>query len=506
MGCAGSKVDYGLDDQGRQFQDLYKVGKVLGKGSYGVVREVVILDGSNERFAAKIMQHNVDGQQQPKEEKQKLLAEMMDKLDNPDITEEETEDIGVAATQLRRDLAAMITTVSEEEIAAEINLMKECVHENIMRLHNVFQSPTRSVLILTLCGRDLEEARPFGGWPDEAAQALLMRGLMEALVFLHSIRILHRDVKPENVMLDRCDNVILADFGLACKLQDGQKRSLDVAGTTLFFPPEAVVFGQSPAGDVWAAACTLFWIIFDDEARFSFHDDAAGIGKGVQPPGFDRTESKGWGRVMSTDSAGSKASWGRVKSGEVNTTKRWGRVKSTEAEMRSGTRPGTLPGRMPNRTLSQKISWKASSERAEADSVKVIRVPLTETTAPDSENLTASPTETSSPKPSEKRSIAFSGMDNLDSSGVGKDNRPASPPRRLTRLTTNAREHKAGKSVDWEVEQVLEKAVALHRQRPDRADQPSSSALHLLNQMLQGSPQLRISSQGVLNHSWISGE
>jgi len=106
----------------------------------------------------------------------------------------------------------------------------------------------------------------------EAGAAALGCQLLDALAYLRERDILHRDVKPANVLLvDRWTlNLKLADFGVACYC--GEDRLTACEGTPAFFPPEMLQLprgkGYSFPMDAWAAGVTLYMILFKGEHPF----------------------------------------------------------------------------------------------------------------------------------------------------------------------------------------------------------------------------------------------
>jgi serine/threonine protein kinase len=91
--------------------------------------------------------------------------------------------------------------------------------------------------------------------------------MLAALEYAHSLRLVHRDVKPANLLVARSGrklSVKVADFGLARVCQatcvSGLTLPGDVGGTTAFMAPEQVLDfrGATPAADQYAAAATLY--------------------------------------------------------------------------------------------------------------------------------------------------------------------------------------------------------------------------------------------------------
>lgn len=79
---------------------------------------------------------------------------------------------------------------------------------------------------------------------DEEQIRKISQNLVSALDYLHNtVNIVHRDIKPQNIMLDEGGNPILADFGKAKALKDDTEDiTTSMEGTQLFLPPECCSF------------------------------------------------------------------------------------------------------------------------------------------------------------------------------------------------------------------------------------------------------------------------
>jgi serine/threonine protein kinase len=103
--------------------------------------------------------------------------------------------------------------------------------------------------------------------PDRVAAIGL--ALLSALEAAHAAGIVHRDVKPSNVMLLPGDRVKLADFGIARAMDDPGHTASGVLGSPGYMAPELFSAGYpGPASDLWALGATLFHAV---EGRGAFH-------------------------------------------------------------------------------------------------------------------------------------------------------------------------------------------------------------------------------------------
>jgi len=96
-----------------------------------------------------------------------------------------------------------------------------------------------------------------------------MAELLIAIERTHAKRIVHRDVKPENLFLDNDGHIVLGDFGIARKLPPGENTIPrdDVFGTPAYTAPE--MFTGEPYGrevDLWAFGVMLYELITGNEA------------------------------------------------------------------------------------------------------------------------------------------------------------------------------------------------------------------------------------------------
>ncbi|XP_064077104.1 uncharacterized protein LOC135194850 [Macrobrachium nipponense] len=98
----------------------------------------------------------------------------------------------------------------------EITLLKELDHENIVRLVDVVHGDRKLYMVFEYLNQDLKKLfdQCPGGLPQDLVCSY-MQQLLRGIAFCHAHRILHRDLKPQNLLIDAKGYIKLADFGLA---------------------------------------------------------------------------------------------------------------------------------------------------------------------------------------------------------------------------------------------------------------------------------------------------
>eukprot|EP00928_Gymnodinium_smaydae_P026017 TRINITY_DN20545_c0_g2_i2.p1 TRINITY_DN20545_c0_g2~~TRINITY_DN20545_c0_g2_i2.p1 ORF type:complete len:388 (-),score=56.20 TRINITY_DN20545_c0_g2_i2:264-1346(-) len=198
--------------------------EMLGSGGYGVVRLVRPRAKGQPKYAVKTVAKHRDNLQGPVEAMHE--AEILKRLDHPNV-------------------CRMLEAFEDDY---HIHLALEYIHG-----HELFY--------------EIEDCRPVA--PLRAA--VIAQQVFEALAHCHVQGVIHRDVKPENIMVThaadggviRLPRVVLIDFGLALECPPGvESVAAPVAGTREFMAPEVVSDGlYSGASDVWAAGVMLFMLL-----------------------------------------------------------------------------------------------------------------------------------------------------------------------------------------------------------------------------------------------------
>ncbi|MBT2442042.1 serine/threonine protein kinase [Streptomyces sp. ISL-36] len=139
-------------------------------------------------------------------------------------------------------------------------------HPGVIAVHDVTEHQGRPVIVMELVdGPSLDDVLSERGVLDPREAAAIGAAVLEALAAAHDVGVLHRDVKPGNVLLDRSGRVVLTDFGIAAMDDPGDgsttrlTRSGEIVGSLDYLAPERAQGQQpGPASDVWALGATLY--------------------------------------------------------------------------------------------------------------------------------------------------------------------------------------------------------------------------------------------------------
>ncbi|MFJ2767373.1 serine/threonine-protein kinase [Streptomyces sp. NPDC087300] len=146
-------------------------------------------------------------------------------------------------------------TQTEARAAARIN------HPAVVTVHDVVQYDDRPWIVMELVeGRSLADAVKDDGRVEPVEAARIGLWTLKALRAAHAAGVLHRDVKPGNVLLADDRRILLTDFGIAAIEGDSTiTRTGEVVGSVDYLAPERVSGANpGPASDLWALGATLY--------------------------------------------------------------------------------------------------------------------------------------------------------------------------------------------------------------------------------------------------------
>ncbi|KAI4182759.1 MAG: hypothetical protein L6R41_005780 [Letrouitia leprolyta] len=144
----------------------------------------------------------------------------------------------------------------------EISLMKELKHENIVSLHDVIHTENKLMLVFEYMDKDLKkfmDSRGQGGQLDYVTIKSFMYQLLQGIAFCHENRVLHRDLKPQNLLINNKGQLKLADFGLA-RAFGIPVNTFSNEVVTLWYRAPDVLLGSrtyNTSIDIWSAGCIM---------------------------------------------------------------------------------------------------------------------------------------------------------------------------------------------------------------------------------------------------------
>ncbi|XP_020818197.1 PAS domain-containing serine/threonine-protein kinase [Drosophila serrata] len=159
----------------------------------------------------------------------------------------------------------MVKNRDGKEVPIEIHLLQTLSHKNIVSVLDVFENDLFYQLVMEKHGSGMDlwtfiERRPL---MEEKLGSYIFRQVADAVNYLHEQKILHRDIKDENIIIDHNFNIKLIDFGSATFMEEGKYFST-FYGTTEYCSPEVLAGNRyvGPELEMWALGVTLYVLMF----------------------------------------------------------------------------------------------------------------------------------------------------------------------------------------------------------------------------------------------------
>ena len=185
--------------------------------------------------------------------------------------EDAPNDLNFAIKVIKKEVLAKYGAKGERNLQNEYKILQRVKHENIIRLEEpMIQTPSNYYLIFELCNcGDLQNYLSKQAPLNEFDAQKLVYQIGQAMRQLNLVDIIHRDIKPQNILLHRTANGLvakLADFGLAKyvdKISDPDDPFIEqmqetVCGTLMYMAPEIYKRQYTSASDIWC--CGLIFL------------------------------------------------------------------------------------------------------------------------------------------------------------------------------------------------------------------------------------------------------
>ncbi|XP_067932601.1 cyclin-dependent kinase 18-like [Watersipora subatra] len=170
-------------------------------------------------------------------------------------------------SRLTDDLVALKEIRLEHEEGApctairEVSLLRDLKHNNIVTLHDIIHTDRSLTLVFEYLEKDLKQ------YMDDCGNIMSMGNvkiflfqLLRGLAFCHKRRVLHRDLKPQNLLINEKGELKLADFGLA-RAKSIPTKTYSNEVVTLWYRPPEVLLGltdYSSQIDMWGVGCIFY--------------------------------------------------------------------------------------------------------------------------------------------------------------------------------------------------------------------------------------------------------
>ena len=150
-------------------------------------------------------------------------------------------------------------------VEREIAFLSRLDHPNIIKVYEYFDANSSFHIIQELAyGGELfdkiNEIQSF----NEANAAYIIEQILSAVCYIHSKNIVHRDLKPENILLENRSKedyfIKLIDFGTACTFNKKDKLTLRI-GTSYYMAPEVIKKSYNEKCDIWSCVVILYILL-----------------------------------------------------------------------------------------------------------------------------------------------------------------------------------------------------------------------------------------------------
>lgn len=249
----------------------YLLGKTIGEGEFGKVKLAWSTNKKNKDSFSYHMSKNAC-------EMNTTNRRFMEDLDPEDMPKQ-------VAIKLIKNSSIPEGSETETKLFREINSLRVLTHPNIVRLEEVIRNDTHIGIVMEYASggefyKYIQEKKRL----KESEGCRLFAQLISGVQYMHSKGMAHRDLKLENLLLDRFENLIITDFGFVNEFQPGKNELMKTScGSPCYAAPELVVSSRpysAKKADLWSCGIILFAILagylpWDDDSNNPDGDDIA---------------------------------------------------------------------------------------------------------------------------------------------------------------------------------------------------------------------------------------
>uniref|UniRef100_A0A3B5RC86 PAS domain-containing serine/threonine-protein kinase n=1 Tax=Xiphophorus maculatus TaxID=8083 RepID=A0A3B5RC86_XIPMA len=152
-------------------------------------------------------------------------------------------------------------------VSQEIAILTRVQHHNIVKVAEVFENGSYFQMVMEKHGDGLDLFEFIDMQPrlDEPLASYIFRQIVAAVFYLRAKNIIHRDIKDENIIIDKCFHIRLIDFGSAAILSPG-KLFYNFCGTLEYCSPEVLQGNayEGPELEMWSLGVLLYTLLFSE--------------------------------------------------------------------------------------------------------------------------------------------------------------------------------------------------------------------------------------------------
>ncbi|KAL8174943.1 UNVERIFIED_CONTAM: Serine/threonine-protein kinase plk1 [Gekko kuhli] len=159
--------------------------------------------------------------------------------------------------------ALLLKAPQREKMSMEIAIHRSLQHRHVVGFQGFFEDPNFVFVVLELCRRrSLLELHKRRKALTEPEARYFLRQIILGCQYLHSNRVIHRDLKLGNLFLNDDMEVKIGDFGLATKVEYDGERKKTLCGTPNYIAPEVLgKKGHSFEVDIWSIGCIMYTLL-----------------------------------------------------------------------------------------------------------------------------------------------------------------------------------------------------------------------------------------------------
>eukprot|EP00557_Chaetoceros_sp_GSL56_P003610 CAMPEP_0176492430 /NCGR_PEP_ID=MMETSP0200_2-20121128/8992_1 /TAXON_ID=947934 /ORGANISM="Chaetoceros sp., Strain GSL56" /LENGTH=743 /DNA_ID=CAMNT_0017889987 /DNA_START=590 /DNA_END=2821 /DNA_ORIENTATION=- len=163
--------------------------------------------------------------------------------------------------------ANLVKSRARQKLQAEIKIHRSLKHKHVCEYKHFFEDKTNCYILLELChNQSMNELLKRRKRLTEPEVKYYLTQLLDSTQYMHSVNVIHRDLKLGNLFLDKNLRIKVGDFGLATKLTDKDEKRKTICGTPNYIAPEVIEGDKEKRGhsfevDIWSIGVICYTLL-----------------------------------------------------------------------------------------------------------------------------------------------------------------------------------------------------------------------------------------------------